>query len=95
MKRNQKVRVVLLSAIICLALIATPALGSTEVTLVGTVMEGYQIMGEDQQIYDIADDEKGNQLGEMVEKKVKVTGVMEDSEGVKVLRITSYEIMGE
>ena len=76
-------------------MIASPALGSTEVTLVGTVMEGYQIMGEDQQIYDIADDEKGNQLGEMVEKKVKVTGVMEDSEGVKVLRITSYEIMGE
>lgn len=95
MNINRKGWVFLFAACICLALVSTPAAAANEATIAGTVLEGYQIMGDDNQVYDIADDDKGNELGELVEKKVKVTGTIEESDGVKVIKVTAYEVTQE
>ena len=87
--------VFLFTAIICLAFVSTFAAAATEVTIEGNILEGYQLAGDDNQVYDLADDEKGNEVGEMVGSRVKVTGKLQESEGAKVIEVTSFVVVSE
>jgi len=39
------------------------------------------------------DTEKGDEVVEMVDKKVKATGTVEESEGKMMISITAYEVL--
>lgn len=82
-------------ALICLALIAGPALAADTVTIVGTVNADYQIVAENDQVYEVGEGEKGDEVVELVDKKVRVTGMVEESEGAKVITVISYEVLEE
>jgi len=96
MKRGSKY----LFAALCALAIVFWLFGSTasgeNITITGTVNENYQIVADTGQIYEVAETEKGNEMVlNFVAKQVKATGVVEESDGVKVTTIPSYEVIGE
>ncbi len=95
MKRNFKVSGLLCCVLFLLLFVAAPVAASEQITVVGTVNSVYQIVTEDQQTYDIAENEKGDEVVEMIGRKVKVTGTVEEQEDTKVILVTSYEIIEE
>ena len=65
------------------------------VTIVGTVNDEYQIVDEAGTVYDVEDNEKGQEITEHVGQKIQVKGtVMEDEDG-KMITITSYTVIEE
>lgn len=95
MKKNKRYLFVGLCSMIIVAFITGVAISGKTVTIVGTVNEDYQIVADDGQIYEVADTEKGEEVIDLVGKKVKATGTAEESDGKKVITITSYEVIGE
>ena len=66
-----------------------------DVTIVGTVNDENQLVDNAGTVYEVADNEKGEELMEHVGKKIQVKGtVMEDEDG-KLITITSYTVMEE
>ena len=62
-------------------------------TITGTINEDNQIVTDDGKTYDVVDTEKGDEVIEMVDKQVKATGTVEESEGKMMISITEYEIL--
>jgi hypothetical protein len=84
-----------LCVLIMIPFLCAPALAKRDVTITGTVMAGYQIEDEDGQIYDIDDNEKGEELAQMVDSKVRVTGTLEEEEDMKIITVASYTVLDE
>jgi len=64
-------------------------------TIMGTVNDDYQIVTDDEKVYEVAETEKGDEVVRLVGKKVRVTGTVEESEGTKIITVTAYEVMGD
>ena len=95
MKKNKKFLFVGFLAMLMFALLCGPAISSETVIIVGTVNDNYEIVTDNDQVYEIGDNEKGEELIELVDKRVRVTGTVEELEGSKVITIISYEIIEE
>jgi len=95
MKKNKRFLLMGLCAMIIVAFITGVSISGQSITIVGTVNEDYQIVADNGQIYEVADTEKGVEVVDLVGKKVKVTGTVEEEDGKKVITITSYEVIGE
>jgi hypothetical protein len=66
-----------------------------DITIVGTVNDEYQIVDDAGTVYDVEDNEKGEEIVEHVGQKIQVKGtVMEDEDG-KMITITSFTVMEE
>jgi len=65
---------------------------AAEVTITGTISEE-GIVADDGQVYAVAKNDKGEELMELVNKKVQVTGTVEEAEGKKVITITDFEVI--
>jgi hypothetical protein len=52
-------------------------------------------VADDGQIYEVVDTEKGAEVVDLVGKKVKVTGTVEEKDGEQVITVTSYEVIKE
>ena len=66
-----------------------------DVTIVGTVNDENQIVDNAGTVYDVADNEKGEELMEHVGKKIQVKGTVMEDEELKMITITSYTVIGE
>jgi hypothetical protein len=44
-------------------------------------------------VYEVADNEKGGELLELVDKKVEATGTVEERDGKKVITVTDYQVI--
>jgi len=95
MTRNKRHLFVGLCSMIIIAFITGVAISGERVTITGTVNDNYQIVTDDGNIYEVEGNEKGDELVDLVDKKVKVTGTVEESDGEKIINITSYEVLGE
>lgn len=88
-----------LMVLFTLALIsASPfaALASEPVTIQGEVNDSYQIVDSNGQVYEIADTAQGNDLVENhIGEKAKVVGTVQQDQDVKIITITSFEILAE
>ena len=93
MRRNGKKLIIGLLALVLAVFLAGPALSGGAVTITGTVNDDYQIVTSDGKVYDVVDTEKGDEVTENVDKKVKVTGTVEESEGKMMISITNYEVL--
>jgi hypothetical protein len=71
------------------------AFSDNTVTIKGKVNESYQIVADNDVTYEIGANEKGDELGDMVDRKVKVTGTVMEDEGTKVIMVISYEVIEE
>jgi hypothetical protein len=84
----------LIVAALLLILPLTAAAEST--TLEGEVNDSYQIVASDGQVYEVTDTTQGNDLVENhIGEKVKVTGTIEQEGDVKVITITSFQVIQE
>ena len=95
MKTNKKFLFVGFLAILMIAFLSGPVISADSVTIVGTINEDGQIVAGDDKVYEVGDNEKGDELVKLVGKKVKVTGTVEEDDGKKVITVTSYEVIEE
>ena len=86
---------ILLFALAAIFIFTAPALAQQTVTIVGTVVGGYQIEDENGQVYEIGDNEKGEELDELYDSKVSVTGKLTEEDGIKTITVTSFKILEE
>ena len=95
MKRIRFSLVMGLLALLALLFVSGAALSGDSVTVTGTINEYAQIVTKDGDIFDVAEGEKGDELVELVDKHVRVTGVVEDDDGAKTITVSSYEVLGD
>jgi hypothetical protein len=71
------------------------AVGGSEVSISGVINEDGQLVNDAGMTYDIAENEEGNEVMEMVGHKVTVKGTVMETEGTKIITISSFKIIEE
>lgn len=66
-----------------------------EVIVTGTLNDQGDIVADDGKEYVVANEDMRKELVGLVNKKVKVTGTVEEREGKVVINVTSYEVIEE
>ncbi len=94
MNRNRWFLAVGICALLLVPMVSATALLAAEVTIKGTISEE-GIVADDGQVYAVAENDMGEELMELVDKKVQVTGTVEESEGKMMIEVTSYEVIEE
>jgi hypothetical protein len=95
MKRHKKYLLAGLFGILTIALIFGIAFSGETKVITGTVNDDYQIVTDDGTAYTVEAGEAGDEVVELVGKKVKVTGTVEESEGENMITVTSYVVIEE
>ena len=95
MKRHKKYLLAGLFGILTIALIFGIAFSGETKVITGTVNDDYQIVTDEGTAYTVAEGEMGDEVVELVGQKVKVTGTVEESEGEKMITVTSYVVIEE
>ena len=95
MKRHKKYLLTGLCGILTIALIFGIAFSGETKVITGTVNDDYQIVTDEGTAYTVEEGEMGDEVVELVGRRVKVTGTVEESEGEKMITITSYVIIEE
>ncbi|WDN90539.1 hypothetical protein BuS5_03510 [Desulfosarcina sp. BuS5] len=93
------------TGLICLAMIAflsAVAIASEEAVIppeefviVGTIMQDNQIVDQDGQSYVIKQIKEGDDIIELVGKKVQIKGTVLEADGKKTIEMVSYELVEE
>jgi uncharacterized membrane protein len=78
-----------------IAMFSTTAVATEDVVITGIINENYQIVDDSGAIYDLDENEKGDEVTKLVGKKVEVIGTLEDADGVLVINVASYTIVDE
>ena len=95
MKRKRDFALAGLCLMVIVALASGVAMAKGTMTITGTVNDEYQIVTDDGQVYEVGQNEKGDEVVDLVDKRVKATGMIEESEGEKTINIVSYEVVEE
>jgi hypothetical protein len=69
------------------------ALAGSDMKVVGTVGEDNTITDESGAVYEIGDNEKGEEISELAGKKVEIMGTIEEEGGTKTIVIDSFKLM--
>lgn len=78
----------------CGLLGAGVAAADGQVTLIATVTDGYQLVGDDGQPYEVENTAKGNELVmDHVGRKVEVVGTVVDEVDYKIITVEAYRIL--
>jgi hypothetical protein len=88
----------LMVLIACVFITAVPlaAMAAESVTVEGEVNDSFQIVDSSGQIYEVADTAPGTDLVENhIGEKAKVVGTLEQDQDVKILTVTTFEIVAE
>ena len=64
-----------------------------EVTITGEVNGDYQVVAENGDVYDVAEDEKGDDLVANVGKKVEVRGTLMEEDGSKIIKVAGFKVI--
>ena len=85
----------LLGWMLVLSLMGT-ALASEQVDVEGVVNADYQIVTNNDEVYEIGETEKGNELMDFVDQRVRVSGTVEEADdGTRIIQVVSFEVLGE
>jgi len=96
MKKNDRSLFIIVCAVFFMTLPVGLSSSADEVTIFGTVNDYYQIETDDGEVYEIGDNEQGDELIEHMGERVEVTGtVEEDEDGVKVIMVMSFVVIEE
>ena len=93
MKKTSKIICVVASLLILWAMLAGVSSAGKSVTIVGYVNDQYQIVDAEGTVFEIADSEKGEEVAELVDRKLRVTGSLMDADGTPIIEIIMYEVM--
>jgi hypothetical protein len=50
-------------------------------------------MTDDGDFYEIAEGDKGDELAELIEVRVRITGLVKEEEGYKSIEVISFEVL--
>ena len=96
MKNVKMKRVVVLVTMALIMFIPLAAMASEAVTVEGEVNDNFQIVDANGQVFEIADTTQGTDLVENhIGEKAKVVGTVEQDQEVKIITVTSFEILAE
>jgi len=96
MKRGKMKTMMVLITLIMVVVAPLAAMASETMTIEGEVNDTRQVVGNDGQVYDIADNDPGNELIEShIGEKVKVTGTFAEDKDVKIITVTDFEMLAE
>jgi hypothetical protein len=76
-----------------IVLLAGLAAAADEVSITGMINDDSQLVADSGVTYDIGDTEKGNEVMDLVGKKVMVKGTVMESDGTKIISITSFDVI--
>jgi hypothetical protein len=71
------------------------AVAGSEVSISGVINEDGQLVDNDGTAHDIAENEEGNEIMEMVGQKVTVKGTVMEAEGTKIITVTEFRLIEE
>ncbi|MFC1857583.1 hypothetical protein ACFL9U_06080 [Thermodesulfobacteriota bacterium] len=74
--------------------LSTQTFSTDLVTIVGSINTFAQIVAKDGQIYEIAENEPGDEVSQRVNQMVKVSGTVVNIDGVKLITVASFEVVG-
>ncbi len=95
MAKNMK-KIFLGILIICLSVfISAIAVAGSQVSISGVINEDGQLVDDDGMAYDIADNEEGEEVMEMVGQKIAVKGTVMETEGTKIITVTEFNLLEE
>lgn len=94
MKRKKSIFAVSVIAFLMLSMFFSTNVLGEEITIKGEVNNEYQIVTKDGQIYEVAGNDKGDEVVlNNIGKIVTITGTIEESdEGEKLITVISYEV---
>ena len=94
MKRGKMKTMMALITLIMVVVAPLAAMASETMTIEGEINDTRQVVSSDGQVYDIADNGQGNELIEShIGERVKVSGSVEEEDDVKILTVSSFEIL--
>ena len=71
-------------------------LSAETVEVVGTVSPDYQILTDDDEIYDVGETTEGDQLMDFVDQRVRVLGTVDEAEdGTKIIQVMEFQVLEE
>lgn len=93
---NFRINFKALSIVMMLVLVffTTQAL-SSEITITGTINEDLQFVTEEGIVYEIDDNEKGNEAVEHVGKKMNLVGTITEDDGIKTITVLFFNLLEE
>ncbi len=96
MKRGKMKFMMVLITLVMIAAAPLAAVASESVTIQGEINDSFQIVDSNGQVYEIAETEKGNDLVENhIGEKAKVVGTLQQDQDVKIITVTTFEILAE
>jgi hypothetical protein len=95
MKKNKKYLLIGLLAILMIAFLSGSAISAKSLTIIGTVTADGQIVTDDDQVYEIGENKKGDELIELIGRNVKVTGTVVEEDETRIILVISYEVVEE
>jgi hypothetical protein len=95
MKKNMKNIFIGILIIGLAAFISGIAVAGSEVSISGIINEDGQLVDNGGMAYDIAENEEGDQLIEMIGQKVAVKGTVMENEGAKIITVTEFKLLEE
>ncbi len=69
------------------AFLSGAVMAGSEINITGTVNEDGQLVDDRGMAYDIAENDEGNEIMEMVGQKVTVKGTVMEAEGTKIITV--------
>jgi hypothetical protein len=83
-----------LGMVFCILMVTAGMSMADIAVIVGTVNDDYQVVTDDQQVYEIGFTEQSEKLAEEVNKRVSVKGEIDtDEDNIKTINVVSYEIL--
>jgi hypothetical protein len=67
-------------------------LADSEVSILGVINIDGQLVDDNGMAYDIAENDEGSEVMEMVGQKVTIKGTVMEAEGTKIITVLSYKL---
>jgi len=91
-RKMRKASYGMLMIFLILGVVGYAAAGS-DMKMVGTVGQDNTITDESGAVYEIGDNEKGEEISELAGKKVEIMGTLEEEGGSKTIMIDSFKLL--
>jgi hypothetical protein len=93
MKKNLKQILIGILIVSLTVFLSGIAVAGSEISVSGVINEDGQLVDDDGMAYDIADNDEGGEVMDMVGSKVTVRGAVMEADGAKIITISSFKII--
>jgi hypothetical protein len=95
MKEKRRYCFALLGALIIVIFLSGTAISAKNKTIIGKINDNYQIVTADGSIYEVEGNAQGDEVVNLVGRQVRATGIVEESDAMNIITISSYEVIGQ